>query len=154
MVLPTVFADGLQGNANDFANAPGLRTGAISGQIAVATLVDDTAQNTIVGLVPFNAGAVFHYGSAVSTTDVTAGSTTTLDVGVAYADTVEGADALDLFVDGSTVPQTGGVASFNDLDGMSYVTTGKGYLVGVITAAATDIAGTMKANVLVSYNGE
>lgn len=154
MVMPTVFADGLQGTANDFATAPGLRTGAISGQVAVATLIDDTPQNTIVGLVPFNTGAVFHYGSAVSCTDVTAGTTTTLAVGVAYADTVQGTDVLDLYVSGSTVPQAGGVASFNALAGMSYVTTGNGYLTAQITAAATDIAGTAKANVLVSYNGE
>lgn len=151
MVMPTIFADGLQGNAEDFATAPGLRTGATKHQIATVTLPDDVAQNTVIGLVPFNAGATFPYGSAVSITDVTAGATTTLDVGVAYADTIQGTDALDIYIDGSTAPQAGGVVSFNDIDGMSYVTTGNGYLVAVITAAATDIPGTLKFNGLVSY---
>jgi len=152
MTLPTVFATGLQGNANDFAEAPGLLTGAVKNVLAEVTIPDTTAENTLIGLVPVNAGAVFSYGSVFSCTDIDTATGTTLDVGICYADTVEGTDVVDLFIDGSTISQGGGTAAFSDITGMTYVATGKGYVTAKILGAAASAAGTMKLNGLVSYN--
>lgn len=152
MVLPTKFATGLSGTDDDFANAPGLRTGAVRIVDADATIAGTELADVIWGLFPVNEGAVISAGSIISCTDIDTATGTSLDVGIAYEDTTQGTDALDCFVDGSTITQGGGTKFFDDIDGLAVVATGRGYVTAQIKGAAANTAGTFRVRALVGYS--
>lgn len=151
MVLPTKFATGLSGTDDDFANAPGLRTGALSAVDASATIAGTELADVIWGLIPVNKGAVITAGSIFSCTDIDTATGTSIDVGIAYEDTTQGTDALDCFLDGSTISQTGGAAQLADIDLLTTVATGRGYVTAQIKGAAANTAGTFRIRGVVGY---
>ncbi len=139
------------GNQTPFLRAPVLRDGgvyAIESQVAVPTSVT----GTIIGLVPFQAGARINYSSRIYTGDADTGSTVTYDVGYIYDDSTNNTNNTTAFNTASTVPQAGGFITPANSAGFQYITTGNGWVAITTGGGSTTTAVTISAEINLSYN--
>jgi hypothetical protein len=112
-----------------------------------------TASDTLIGLFPFTAGMSLAGlgGYNIHTADFDSATNVTLDVGVAYQNSTEGTDDLDLITSASTAPQSGGFVAPDEIDWMTYVTTGNGWVVVQVNAATTT-TGSVTFNIPFTYD--
>lgn len=139
MALPTIVPTGFQGDYTDFLNTKVGRDGRVSRSQGSVSIPATTAQDTIIGLFPFNAGMSFAGlgGFNVHCADLDTATNVTLDVGVAYQNSSEGTDDLDLITSASTAPQSGGFVAPDEIDWMTFVSTGNGWVTVQVNAATT-----------------
>lgn len=141
MSLPTIVPTGFAGDYTDFLKTKCARDGTAKRAQGTVSIPAATATDTIIGLFPFNAGMSFASIGAYNLycADIDSSTNVTLDVGIAYQDTVQGSDALTLITTASTVPQSGGFVppTATTTDFLQLVTTGNGWVVAQINAAST-----------------
>lgn len=155
MALPTIVPVGFQGDTTDFNHVKCDRSGAVRRTSGSVSIPGTTAATTLIGIFPFVSGMSFAglSGFNLFTADLDTGTTVTLSVGVAYATTTDGTDALTLVTNASTAAQAGGyiapsaVATWQD-----YVTTGNGWVVVSVTAGPTTTTGSITFNVSFAYD--
>lgn len=153
MANPTIIPSNYVSATDAFTKAPGVdRSGAlrlVQGSVSVPA---STATDTIIGLVPFNAGARFQIGNSdIYVADLDSSTNVTLDIGWAYNDTTL-TDDLDAWVSASTAPQSGGFLTIDETQGLSFVALGDGWLVAQNNAATTT-TGAITFAVRVAYDG-
>lgn len=153
MSLPTIVPTGFQGTATDFNDVKCDRSGAVRRAQGSVSIPASTATDTIIGLFPFNAGMSFAglSGYNLYSADLDSSTNVTLDFGVAYQDTVQGTDDLDLITSASTAAQTGGFVAPDEIDWMTFVSTGNGW-VTVQVNAATTTTGSLTFNIPFVYD--
>ncbi len=153
MALPTIYPTGFAGNYTDFLNAKVDRAGEVRRSQGSVTVPAATSSDTIIGLVPFQAGFSFAGlgGFNLHTADLDTASNVTLDWGVAYQSTAEGTDDLDLITSASTAPQSGGFIAPDEIDFLTFVSTGNGWIVAR-PRAATTASGALTFNIPFVYD--
>lgn len=155
MALPTIVPTGFSGDYKDFLKTKSERDGSVRRLSGSVSIPGTTAAAVLVGIFPFNAGMSFAGLSGYNfyTPDLDTGTTVTLSIGVAYATTADGTDALTLVTNAATTAQAGGyippsaVTTWQD-----YVTTGNGWVVVSITAGPTTTTGSIVFNVPITYD--
>jgi len=149
-IVPT----GYKNDYRDFLNAPAVdRSGAVRSVAGSVVVPIATAVGALVGLVPFQKGARFILDStSVYITDIDEGTDSTLDLGIIYASEADGTDDPDAFVSASTVGRTGGFLAIDEIEGMTLVTTGNGWLALKNKANITEAEGTVTYRVQVVYD--
>lgn len=156
MTQPTILPTGFAGDYTDYLKTKEDRSGAVRRVQGSVSLPAATATDTIIGLFPFNAGMSFAGLGAYSlyTADLDSSTNVTIDWGVVYQDTVQGADNLVLIQTASTAPQAGGfivpgVPGTNDW--MTFVSTGNGWVTAQVNAATTT-TGSLTFNMGLTYD--
>lgn len=139
MALPTIVPTGFQGDYTDFFQTKVDRDGCVrrsQGSVSIPAL---TATDTIIGLFPFNAGMSFAGlgGFNLYSADLDSSTNVTLDWGIAYQNSTEGTDDLDNITSASTAAQAGGFVAPDEIDWMTLVTTGNGWVTVQVNAATT-----------------
>lgn len=153
MTTPTIVPTGYQNDESDYRTCKVDRSGAVRQAAGTVTVPASTAVGAFIGLVPFNAGARFVINDkSVHITDIDAGTDSTVNLGIIYADTNEGTDDVDAFVSASTAGQAGGFLTIDETSGMTLVTTGNGWLAVENEANITEAEGTITFNVGVVYD--
>lgn len=153
MTTLTVVPTGYANNATDFLKVKKDTFGAVRQVAGTVTVPNATAVGAFVGLVPFNKGAKFVINSAsVHTTDIDAGTDSTLHLGIIYASEADGTDDVDAFVAASTAGQAGGFLAITNPAGMILTTTGNGWLAVENEANITEAEGTITFSVGVVYD--
>lgn len=153
MAKPTIVPVGFQNDYTDFLNIKCDRSGAVRSAAGSVVVPDATAVGAFIGLIPFDKGARFIVnGHSVHVTDIDAGTDSLLNLGVIYDSTDEGTDDVDLFALASTAGQGGGFITPTNADGLTYVTTGKGWLAVENDANITEAEGTISFAVGVVYD--
>lgn len=139
MALPTIVPTGFAGDYTDFLKTKVDRSGAVRRAQGSVSVPASTATDTIIGLFPFTAGMSFSGfgGYNLYTADLDSSTNVTLDVGVAYQNTTEGTDDLDLITSASTAAQAGGFVAPDEIDWMTFVSTGNGWVTVQVNAATT-----------------
>lgn len=142
MTQPTILPTGYAGDYTDYLKAKVDRSGAVRRAQGAIPIPATTATDTIIGLFPFQAGFSFAglSASVLYSADLDSSTNVTLDWGVVYQDTVQGADNLVLVASASTVPQTGGwVVPGNPgtNDWATFVSTGNGWVTAQVNATTT-----------------
>lgn len=156
MALPTIFPANYTSAAGALLNAPAVdRSGSARLVQGTVNVPATTAANTIIGLVPFQAGARFAlHDKAIHCADLDTGATVTMNLGVAYADNGVAADVLNAFTaTASNVPQSGGFIPITNVVGTTLVAPTDGWLVASLAAGPTTTAGLISFNVTVGYDG-
>lgn len=153
MTLPTIVPTGFAGDYTDFLKTKEDRSGSVRRVQGSVSIPATTATDTIIGLFPFNAGMSFAglSGYNLYSADLDSSTNVTVDFGVAYQNSSEGTDDLDLITSGSTAPQAGGFVAPDEIDWMTYVTTGNGW-VTVQVNAATTTTGSLTFNIPFVYD--
>lgn len=153
MALPTIVPTGFQGDYTDFLQTKVGRDGRVTraqGSVSIPAL---TATDTIIGLFPFNSGMSFSGlgGFNLYSADLDSSTNVTLDFGIAYQDSGQGTDDLDNITSASTAAQAGGFVAPDEIDWMTLVTTGNGW-VTVQVNAATTTTGSLTFNIPYVYD--
>lgn len=152
MTTPNVLPAGFVGSAVDFTKCKVDHSGAVRQVQGSITVPNATAANAYVGLVPFQAGARFILNDKSIYAGNFGAGTTTLNVGIIYDDNVTNTNDVDAFASLSTAPQSGGFVSIDEIEGMTLVTTGNGWLAAQLIAAAADADAAITYNVGVAYD--
>lgn len=155
MATPTIVPTGFRNDYRDWLNVPALdRDGCLRQVKGSVSVVSGTAADAYVGLIPFNKGATFSINSdSVYAANFGAG-TTTLNLGVIYQSAGEGTDDVDAFASLSTAAQSGGFIAIDEIEGLTLVTTGNGWLAVQLKGAAADATANLTFNVGVSYDNK
>jgi hypothetical protein len=153
MAKPTIVPVGFQNDYTDFLNIKCDRSGAVRLASGSVVVPNATAVGAFIGLIPFDKGARFLIkGQSVYITDIDSGTDSLLNLGVIYDSAEEGTDVVDLFATGSTVGRTAGFIVPNNPAGLTYVTTGKGWLAVENDANVTEAEGTISFLFGVAYD--
>lgn len=153
MALPTIVPVGFQGDYTDFFQTKVERDGSVRREQGSVSIPALTATDTIIGLFPFNSGMSLAGLSGFNfyVADLDSSTNVTIDLGVAYQNSGAGTDDLDLITSASTAPQAGGFIAPDEIDWMTYVTTGNGWVTAQVNAATTT-TGSITFNVLQTYD--
>lgn len=155
MALPTIVPTGFQGDSTDFFTTKVARSGNVSRSQGSVTIPAGSTTGTLIGLMPFNSGFSFAglSGTDLYVADLDTASSVTLNWGIAYQDTATaGADDVDNITTLSTSPQAGGFVAPDEIDWMTYVSTGNGWVVVQIQGATTGTAGAVTFNIPFCYD--
>lgn len=150
MALPTIVPTGFAGDYTDFLKTKEDRSGAVRRTQGSVSIPSATATDTIIGLMPFNAGFSFSGLPAIYTADLDSSTNVTIDIGIAYQDTVQGTDDLDAYCSAVSAQAAAFVAP-DEIDWMTLVTTGNGW-VTVQVNAATTLTGSITFNIPFVYD--
>lgn len=153
MTLPNIVPTGFAGDATDFNKVKRDTFGAMRMVSGTVTVPDATAVGAFVGLVPFQKGARFFiHDKSVHVTDIDAGTDSTLNLGYIYDDNTSFINDVDAWVSASTAGQAGGWLTIDEVEGMTFVAEGNGWLVVENEANITEAEGTITFNVGVAYD--
>lgn len=145
MALPTIVPTGFAGDYTDFFKTKVDRSGAAHRSQGSVSVPSATATDTIIGLMPFNKGFSFAGAPVLHTGDLDSSTNVTIDFGIAYQDTVQGTDDLDLIASAVSA-QAAGFVTPDEIDWMNFVSTGNGW-VTVQVNAATTLTGSLTFNI-------
>lgn len=139
MALPTIVPTGFAGDYTDFLKTKVDRSGGVRRAQGSVSIPASTATDTIIGLYPFQSGMSFAGlgGYNLYTADLDSSTNVTLDFGIAYQNSTEGTDDLDNITSASTAAQAGGFVAPDEIDWMTLVTTGNGWVTVQVNAATT-----------------
>lgn len=153
MTLPTIVPTGYSGTATDFLKVKRDTFGAMRIVTGEVTVPDETAAGAFIGLVPFQKGARFFiHDKSVHVTDIDAEDDSTLNLGYIYNDNVTFTNDVDAWVSASTAGQAGGWLAIDEVEGMTFVAEGDGWLVVENEANITEAEGTITFSVGVAYD--
>ena len=153
MTTPTLVPTQYQNDYRDYLNAPVDRDGCIRMVQGTVSVVSATAADAYVGLVPFQKGARFSIGDKSVYCGNFGAGTTTVNLGIIYQNSTEGTDDVDAFASLNTAAQSGGFMTVDEKEGLTYVTTGKGWLAAQLKTAAADATADIEFQVGVAYDG-
>ena len=153
MTQPTILPTGYAGDYTDYLKAKVDHSGAVRRLQGTVSVPASTATDTIIGLFPFQAGMSFAGlgGYDLYSADLDSSTNVTLDFGIAYQNSGEGTDDLDAITSASTAAQAGGFVAPDEIDWMTLVTTGNGW-VTVQVNAATTTTGNLTFNIPFTYD--
>lgn len=146
--VPTDFA----GDATDFLKAKKDTFGALRTQYRSIAVADATTAGATWGIAPFRKGFRLSYGSKYHVTDVDTATNVTLNVGYLYSDTALTSDA-DAFASAVTTGQGGGLITFDEEEGLEWVSEGDGWITFALAAGPVSTAGTIKGQTTGCYDG-
>ena len=152
MTTPTIVPAGFAGDDTDYNKVKRDPTGAARAVKGTVTVPSATAVGAFVGLVPFQKGARFTVGDkSVHITDIDTGTDSLVNLGIIY-DSASFTDDVDAFASASTAGQAGGFVAIDEVEGMTLITDGNGWLALENDANITEAEGTVTFDVLVSYD--
>ena len=150
MALPTIVPVGFAGNRTDFLKAKADRGGSAFVNRASVSVPSGTVVNTIVGLIPFQAGATVSV-PALSVVFAALGASVTASIGVVYEDVLN-TDVPALFASAITTPAAGGVATITpSAANLAFVALGNGWIAVTISGATTSTTNAITAQAVVNY---
>lgn len=151
MTTPTILPVGFAGNSTDFLKTKCSRDGDAFVNVGIASVPSGTTTTTIVGLVPFNAGARLITGATDAAADAL-GTSVTVNLGVVYDDNVGNTNNQTLFASGLTGAAAGGALPLAETTtNIPYITTGNGWVVATIGGATTGNTGNIAIQATLDY---
>lgn len=153
MTTPDVYATGE--SANSFFTAPSGQGDGPRLVVRTATVPDASTTGTIIGMVPFNKGAILQYGSALAVDDLDTATDVTLDWGWIYSDndTTTNINDTNGFAAAATTAQAGGILRPTATAGATFEATADGWIAVTTGGGSTTTAGDITFNGTISYQG-
>lgn len=153
LTLPTI-APTYYGLTNQaFSLAPEIRNGSPDVTIISIIVPSATATGTLIGVVPFRAGARVSYkGNELYIPDWDTSTNVTFTAGYTYYDSTQGTSNASAFISTSTVGQTAGFASFNTQAGYQFIAAADGWVTITTAGGTTTTSGTIQSEVQISYD--
>jgi len=153
MTTPSVLPVQYAGNYKDFLKVKVGNTGAARVVVAAVSVPSGTAADAIVGLVPFVKGARFVIGDKSVHCGNFGAAGTTINIGYVYEDNVTYTNDVDAWASANTAPAAGGFVTVDEIDGLSFVAAGNGWLTAQLLTSAADATANITCNLVVAYDG-
>jgi hypothetical protein len=152
MTTPNIVPAKYAGNKTDFLRAKqdaggGNRTEVFSVDVPVGTAI-----NAIVGIVPFRKGASFCHGASKFYIGDIGDNALVFDVGYIYDDQVTYTSDPDAFASALTTGQAGGLVSFDEHAGLTWVADADGWIAITLSGSVTNAAGVIKGQAVLFYD--
>lgn len=151
MTTPSIVPSQYQGTDLDYNKTRGNPDGAVTQVIGTVSVPSGTAATTVIGLVPFNAGASFVINDKSVYCGNFGAASTTVDLGIIYDDNVTYTNDVDAFASAATAPQSGGYVTLDEHTGFILRTQGNGWLAVTINTADADATADIEFSVGVVY---
>lgn len=151
MTTPDIYAQGE--GVNSLLNVPSGQSDGPRLVVRTATIPSGTAAASVIGLVPFQKGAIVQYGSALAFDDLDTGGTVVADWGFVYDDDTTFTNDPDAFATGLITAQTAGVVRPSAVAGATFQAEADGWVAVTLTAGPTDTEGDITFNGTISYQG-
>ena len=152
MAVPTLFPTKFGTSATQdqrFAKID--REGAVRTQSAVVSVPSGSTSGTVIGLIPFRAGASLVRGAtSVHFANIGDGSFTA-DIGYVY-NNVAFTDDPDAFAAADTSGRTGGYATLGATAGLTWVAEADGWIAVTTGGSSTDATANITAQVAITYD--
>lgn len=152
MTRPTILDPQYDGTVNDFLKVKADKSGAARLYTGSVSVPSGTAADLYVGLIPFNKG----FRCTINDKSVYAGNfgagSTTLNLGYIY-DSASLTDDVDAWASLSTAAQSGGWITVDEIEGMTFVAEGDGWIAVQLKAAAADATAPVSFQIVGSYDG-
>lgn len=150
MTTPAIVPTKYTGTSADYRLCKAQREGQETMEFVTAAVPISTANNTLVGLVPFRVGARFNYNSVIRTNAFGAGATVTL--GYVYDDNVNFTNAPTAFITTPvTVAAAGTVVPVVDA-GMGWKAAADGWIVLQLQGTVPANLGAVSAQITMTYD--
>lgn len=153
MATPSIYPTQYSGTDRDYLHTKVDRDGCTRLQYVTVSVPAGTTSGTVVGLAPFNAGFRLSYGSKLHVEDLDTASSVTLDIGYIYDDTATYTGVADAFASDITTAQAGGLITFDEAAGLSFVAEANGWIVVTTGGASTGTTGAISGQLLGCYDG-
>lgn len=153
MTTPSILPVGYDGTYRDYLKTKVERDGSVRLQYTTVTVPAVTTTTTIVGLVPFNKGFRLSYGTKLYTADLDTSTNVTLDIGYVYKTGSTATDDPDAFASAITTAQTGGLITFDEQAGLSFVAEDDGWIAVTVGGGSTVTSGAISGQCLGVYDG-
>jgi len=151
MTTPAIVSTKYTGTSADYRLCKAQREGQETMEYAVANVPISTANGTIVGLVPFRAGARFNYNSVIRNNAFGTGATASL--GYVYDDNVNNVNNQTAFTPAVSVATAGALVGGANVDaGMGWKATGDGWIVATMAGTVPANAGIFTAQITMTYD--
>ncbi len=138
-------------SALDFLKAKQNHQGAVTQQYFTVTVPSGTVVNKVVGLIPFRKGfSLNQAGTQLYVANIGDGSST-IDVGYVYEDSTYTSDP-DAFGSALTTSAAGGLITFDEHAGLSFVAEADGWIAVTIGGSTTDADGVIKGQIAFTYD--
>lgn len=153
---PTVFSDAAYNNTNGTPLSAKMEPQGNLAQLATYAVPSATAQNTVIGMIPFETGfSLLSY--ALKVPDLDSSTNVTYDVGYCYPSGAGSSTTEDLaaFATGASAQAATSVlwpVAAGLLTGQSFTATQPGFLTIRITGGATTLAGTFSMLATFTYD--
>ena len=149
-IVPTKFGPASQATAAQRI-AKVDKSGANRTQVAVVSVPSGTASGTVIGLVPFRAGASLLRGSTSIHIGNIGDGSFTADIGYVY-NSASFTDDPDAFAAADTAGRTGGFATLGATAGLTWVAEADGWIAVTTGGSSTDSTGNITAQVALTYD--
>lgn len=147
-IIPTKFGSSATA-ANRLAKVD--KSGANRTQSVSVSVPSGTASGTVIGLVPFRAGAsLVRGGTSVHFANIGDGSFTA-DIGYVY-NSASFTDDPDAFAAADTAGRTGGYATLGATAGLTWVAEADGWIAVTTGGSSTDATAAITAQVELTYD--
>ncbi|MDP9195209.1 MAG: hypothetical protein M3O22_00295 [Pseudomonadota bacterium] len=153
MTTPSIVPTKYAGDDGDFLIAKIDRSGALRMEYVSVSVPSGTATSTVVGLVPFRKGARFIQGATQLYVENIGDGSFTFNVGYVYDDNTTYTNDDDAFASALTTGQAGGLITFDEHAGLSWVADADGWIVATTGGSTTDNTGVIKGQACLAYDG-
>lgn len=152
MALPSIVPSKFAGTSLDFTKAKVDASGAVRQTYTTVTVPSGTTTTTVVGLYPFRKGfSLNQAGTQLYVANIGDGSST-LDIGYVYSDAVTYTSDPDAFASAVTTSQAGGLITFDEFAGLSWVAAADGWIAVTIGGSTTDASGAIQGQIAFTYD--
>lgn len=152
MTTPTLFTTQYGSGVESLRQAPGGQGFQANYAYTNILVPASTAQNTVIGILPFQEGFRMSYASKLILDDLDTGTDVTLDWGYVYLNDSDFTEASDAFISSSTIPQGGGTVDPTRFDGSRFIAETEGWVCVVVTGGATTTEGNVTAHTHFDYD--
>ncbi len=153
MTTPSIVPTKYAGTDLDFLKAKIDRSGAVRMEYFSVTIPSGTAAGTVVGLVPFRKGARLVYAATQGHIENIGDGSFTFNVGYVYDDNTTYTNDDDAFASALTTGQSGGLITFDEHAGLSWVAEADGWYALTTGGSTTDASGAAKGQICSAYDG-
>lgn len=153
MTTPTILPTGWAGTDADYLKTKVDHEGSLRMQYTTVSVPSASTAGTIIGLAPFNKGFRLSYGTQLYTADLDTATNVTLDIGYVYKTGSSGTDDPDAFASALTTAQSGGLITFDEFAGLSWVAADDGWIAVTLAAGPTSTTGSIQSQIVGCYDG-
>lgn len=152
MTTPSIYPTKYSGTYKDFLNTKVDRDGCNRTQYTTVTVPSGTTTSTVIGLVPFNKGFRFSQGSSQLYIANIGDGSFTFDIGYVYDDNATYTNDPDAFASALTTGQAGGLITFDEFAGLSWVAEANGWIAVTTGGSTTDASGAIQGQIVGCYD--
>lgn len=152
MTTPTIYPTKFSGTDLDFTKCKVDKSGAVRQTYMTVSVASGTVVTTVIGLYPFRKGFSLNQAGTQLYVANIGDASLTLDIGYVYDDNTTYTNDPDAFASAITTGQAGGLITFDEFAGLSWVAEADGWIAVTTAGSTTDATGAIQGQIAFTYD--